>query len=190
MRQAARPPAQDPFVSRSGYCVATCTVAITRSLTDSYCCQNSASPRSRWIAINNTLPQGPARRGFGFLSPPAPRACLGRTRVVPNANAAPVSLADYFPIRMEMLRSSRRRALGSARGIEPRRSEVKNMEVNQFKEAREAPIMVPGFSKLPLCKITATASTPSNFIASIGTVKFSLFPLQLPSLIHRRTTLV
>jgi hypothetical protein len=32
--------------------------------------------------MNPTLPQGPARRGFGFLSPPAPRACLGRTRVV------------------------------------------------------------------------------------------------------------
>jgi len=60
----------------------------------------------------------------------------------------------------------------------------------QFKGANEAPIMAPGFSKLPLCKMMATASTPSNFMASIGIVKFSLFPFQLPSLTQRRTTLV
>ena len=60
--------------------------AITYSLADSYSCQNSASPKSRWTVIMTTLPQGPARCGFGFLSPPAPRACLGRTRVVPAAN--------------------------------------------------------------------------------------------------------
>jgi hypothetical protein len=61
---------------------------------------------------------------------------------------------------------------------------------SQYKGVNEAPIMAPGFSKLPLCKITAMASTPSNFIASTGTAKFSLFPFQLPSLTHRRTTFV
>lgn len=60
----------------------------------------------------------------------------------------------------------------------------------QFKDVNEAPIMAPGFSRLPLCKMTANASTPSNFMASIGIVKFSLFPFQLPSLTQRRTTLV
>src|SRR5258708_4491216 len=63
-------------------------------------------------------------------------------------------------------------------------------ECLQFKDVNEAPIMAPGLSKLPLCKMTAKASTPSNFMASIGIVKFSLFPFQLPSLTQRRTTLV
>jgi hypothetical protein len=76
------------------------------------------------------------------------------------------------------LRRAIRRGLASIHGF------------SQYKDVNEAPIMAPGFSELPLCKITATASTPSNFIASIGTVKFSLFPFQLPSLTHRRTTLV
>src|SRR5260370_26663604 len=71
-------------------------VAITHSLADSYCCQNSASPRSRGIAINTSLPHGPLRCEFGFLSPPAPRPCLGRTRVVPIADDLP-SLPEPHP---------------------------------------------------------------------------------------------
>jgi hypothetical protein len=62
--------------------------------------------------------------------------------------------------------------------------------INQRNDASEAPNMAPGLSELPLCRITATASIPSDLIASIGTVKVSPFPVQVPSLTHRRTTLV
>jgi len=50
--------------------------------------------------------------------------------------------------------------------------------------------MAPGFSKLPLCKMTANAINTRKLYGINRIVKFSLFPFQLPSFDQRRTTLV
>ncbi len=60
----------------------------------------------------------------------------------------------------------------------------------QCSAASEAPSIGPGLSALPPCKMTATASTPVDLMASTGTLKLSFLPDHDPSLIQRRTTLV
>ena len=61
--------------------------------------------------------------------------------------------------------------------------------IDQWSEAIAAPSIAPGVAALPLCRTTATASTPSVFTSAIGMLQVSALPVHTPSFTHLRTTL-
>jgi hypothetical protein len=81
-------------------------------------------------------------------------------------------------------------------GRKPPSAEVAGAHVVQAREtaqcnaAIDAPNTLPGLSALPPCRMTATESPPLDLMVSTGTLKLSLLPVQAPSLIQRRTTLM
>jgi hypothetical protein len=132
---------------------------------------------------------------FGFLSPPAPRAYSGRTRVaLPGATRRlfrhPSMITEDLSAFGQCGIPATISLIGCLSGCNAIVRQNAPDARRQFSDVSVAPIIAPGCWELPFWRMTATESTPSNLMAPTGTVNVSLLPFQVPSLIQRRTTLV